>query len=119
MVHIEDISRAFIAAIEAPRETVHTQVFNVGITTENYLVREVADIIAKTYPRVDPCGSAKGRDPMRGATASTAPRFPAKLPRFRPQWTIHRGILELHQRFSEVGLTVEDFEGPNTSASPT
>jgi hypothetical protein len=35
-----------------------------------------------------------------------------KLPQFRPQWTIHRGILELHQRFSEVGLTVEDFEGP-------
>ena len=50
MVHIADISRAFIAAIEAPRETVHSQIFNVGITTENYLVREIAEIVRRTVP---------------------------------------------------------------------
>src|SRR5262249_33281301 len=45
IVHIEDISRAFLAALEAPREVVHNQVFNVGITTENYRIREIADIV--------------------------------------------------------------------------
>ena len=30
LVHIEDISRAFLAVLEAPRDLVHDQAFNVG-----------------------------------------------------------------------------------------
>src|SRR5271169_4688315 len=48
IVHIEDISRAFLAAIEAPAEIVHNEVFNVGITTENYRICEIAQIVEET-----------------------------------------------------------------------
>src|SRR5262245_39271496 len=36
LVHIEDISRAFLAVLQAPRERVHNEAFNVGHTRENY-----------------------------------------------------------------------------------
>ncbi|MGH7634557.1 MAG: NAD-dependent epimerase/dehydratase family protein, partial [Gemmatimonadaceae bacterium] len=50
LVHIEDIARAFIAVLEAPRELVHNESFNVGITSENYRVRDVADMVAEVVP---------------------------------------------------------------------
>ncbi len=50
LVHIEDISRAFLAALEAPRDAVHLEAFNVGRTDENYRVREVAEIVADVVP---------------------------------------------------------------------
>ena len=51
LVHIEDIARAFVAVLEAPRELVHNDAFNVGITSENYRVREVAEMVAEVVPR--------------------------------------------------------------------
>ena len=45
IVHVEDIARAYIAVLEADRETVHNEAFNVGLTTENYQVREIAGLV--------------------------------------------------------------------------
>ncbi len=50
IVHIEDISRAFIAVLEAPRDVVHNQAINVGRTGENYRIRELAEIVVDTVP---------------------------------------------------------------------
>ena len=47
IVHIEDISRAFITVLQAPREIIHNQAFNVGRTEENYRVREKLAQIAQ------------------------------------------------------------------------
>ncbi len=49
-MHVEDIARAYIAALEADRELVHNEAFNVGLTTENYQVREIADIVQAIVP---------------------------------------------------------------------
>src|SRR5215470_12359907 len=46
IVHIDDISRAFIAVLEAPREAIHNQAFNVGQTAHNYRIRDLAEIVA-------------------------------------------------------------------------
>ena len=48
LVHIEDISRAFLAALEADRAAVHNEAFNVGRNEENYRIREVAEIVHRT-----------------------------------------------------------------------
>jgi nucleoside-diphosphate-sugar epimerase len=110
IVHIGDISRAFIAAIEAPRETVHNQVFNVGITTENYRVREIAEIVRRTIP-----GSsityAEGAGPDNRSYRVDCSKIAMRLPKFWPQWTAEAGAKELYARYSEVGLAPEDFEG--------
>ena len=110
IVHIADISRAFIAAIEAPRETVHGQVFNVGITTENYRVREIAEIVRHIVP-----GSsityAEGAGPDKRSYRVDCSKIAIQLPKFRPQWTADAGAKELYARYSEFGLAPEDFEG--------
>lgn len=111
IVHIEDISRAFIAALEAPREAVHNEVFNVGVTTENYRIREIAEIVKATVP-----GSAISYAQDAGADKRSyrvdCSKISRCLPNFRPQWTAPTGAKELHQRYTEFDLARDDFEGP-------
>jgi hypothetical protein len=110
IVHIEDIARAFVAALEAPIETVHNEVFNVGITTENYQVREIAEIVEDTVPgsRVE---FAAGGGPDKRSYRADCSKISRLLPKFRPRWTAHRGARELHDKYSEHGLLLGDVEG--------
>jgi nucleoside-diphosphate-sugar epimerase len=110
IVHIEDIGRAFAAALEAPVDTVHNEVFNVGITTENFRIRELAEIVEETVPgsRVE---FAAGAGPDKRTYRVDCSKISRLLPRFRPQWTARRGARELYRRYSEHGLLTEDFEG--------
>jgi nucleoside-diphosphate-sugar epimerase len=111
IVHIEDISRAFRAALEAPRECIHSEVFNVGITTENYQIREIAEIVEEVVP-----GSTIRYAPQAGPDKRSyrvdCSKISRLLPGFKPQWTARSGAEELYGRFQKIGLTVEDFEGP-------
>jgi nucleoside-diphosphate-sugar epimerase len=111
IVHIEDISRAFLAAVEAPRDVVHAEVFNVGVTTENYQIREIAEIVEDVVP-----GSAVRYAPQASPDKRSyrvdCSKISRVLPGFRPQWTARRGAEELYERYQTIGLTVEDFEGP-------
>src|SRR5689334_4952860 len=110
IVHIEDIGRAFVAALEAPAETVHNEIFNVGITTENYRIREIAEIVETTVP-----GShvefAAGAGPDKRTYRVDCSKISRLLPKFRPQWTARRGARDLYSRYNEYGLLLEDFEG--------
>jgi nucleoside-diphosphate-sugar epimerase len=110
VVHIEDISRAFLAAVEAPVEVVHNEVFNVGITTENYRVREIAQIVEDVVPGAH-VEYASGAGPDKRSYRVDCSKISRLLPNFKPQWTARRGAAELHQKYSEHGLLVEDFEG--------
>jgi nucleoside-diphosphate-sugar epimerase len=111
IVHVEDISRAFTAALEAPRDYVHNQIFNVGVTTENYQVREIAEIVKETVPgsiiRYSPQAA-----PDKRSYRVDCSKISRYLPSFKPQWTARAGAEELYERFQASGLTVEDFEGP-------
>ena len=108
IVHIEDISRAFLAVLEAPRELVHDQAFNVGRTDENYRISEIADMVAEVVP-----GSrvvyADGGQPDTRCYRVDCERIRAVLPSFEPRWTLRRGVEELHHAFTRQGLTLEDF----------
>lgn len=111
IVHIEDITRAFLAILHAPRELVHNQVFNVGRTQENYRIRELAEIVAEVVPgsRVE---YAEGAGPDKRCYRVRSDRLPQMLPEFKPQWDARRGAEELYAAFQKVGLTLEEFEGP-------
>jgi len=110
IVHIEDIGRAFVAALEAPVETVYNEIFNVGITTESYRIREIAQIVEETVPgsRVE---FAAGAGPDKRTYRVDCSKIARLLPNFRPQWTARRGARDLYKRYSEHGLLLEDFEG--------
>ena len=50
LVHVLDICEAIACTLEAPREVIHNEIFNVGDTRENYQVKEIAQIVAETFP---------------------------------------------------------------------
>ena len=111
IVHIEDIARAFIATLQAPREVVHNQAFNIGHNDENYRISELADIVEETVPgcRVEYAEDAGPDKRCYRVDCSKAARL---LPEFKPQWTARRGAQELYEAYKTVGLCLEDFEGP-------
>lgn len=111
IVHIEDISRAFLAVLEAPREKVHNQAFNVGRTEDNYRVRELAEIVVATVPgsRVE---YAPDASPDKRNYRVDCSKIQQVLPEFKPQWDARRGAQELYEAYSRVGVSVDDFEGP-------
>ncbi len=110
IVHVEDIARAYIAALEAERELVHNQAFNVGLTTENYQVREIADIVQAIVPnsRIEFAADA---GPDTRCYRVDCNYIGRRLHAFKPQWTARRGVEQLYEAFCSVGLSLEDFEG--------
>ncbi|HTA94079.1 MAG TPA: SDR family oxidoreductase, partial [Polyangiaceae bacterium] len=50
LVHIRDIIHAFETMLTAPRDVIHNQAFNVGRTSENYQIRDVANMVAEVVP---------------------------------------------------------------------
>jgi nucleoside-diphosphate-sugar epimerase len=111
IVHIEDISRAFIAALEAPEGSVHNEAFNVGSTAHNYRIRDIAEIVADVVPgcRLEIASDA-GPD-ARSYRVSFA-KIARVLPAFKPQWDARRGAEQLLATCRQSGLTLGEFEGP-------
>jgi nucleoside-diphosphate-sugar epimerase len=109
ITHIRDIIAAIVAVLEAPRQLVHNETFNVGRTDENYRIRELADIVAETVPdcRVE---YAAGGGPDKRCYRVTCDKVGRILPAFRPQWTARKGAQELYDAYRSVGLTAEDME---------
>jgi nucleoside-diphosphate-sugar epimerase len=110
IVHIEDISRAFIAALHAPREVVHNQAFNVGRNEDNYRIRELADIVEEIVPNCTVEYAADGGPDKRCYRANCS-KILEVLPEFQPQWNARRGAEELYAAYQKIGLTLEEFEG--------
>jgi nucleoside-diphosphate-sugar epimerase len=111
IVHVEDICRAYIAALQAPREAVHNQAFNVGTTTENYQIRELAQMVQEVVPgsRVE---FATDAGPDKRCYRVDCNKIARVLHGFKPQWTARRGVEQLYQAYKAIGLQLEDFEGP-------
>jgi nucleoside-diphosphate-sugar epimerase len=107
LVHVNDICEAIRLSLEAPREAVHNQVFNVGSDEQNYRIREIAEIIAGAFP-----GCVVSFGPSSGDTRSYRVSF-AKihrhLPAFRCRWTAERGARQLRDIFERIALSREMF----------
>ncbi len=111
IVHIEDIARAFLAVLEAPREVVHCEAFNVGRNQDNYRVRELAEIVEQTVPGCQ-IEYAPGAGPDKRCYRVDCSKIQRVLPTFQPVWDARRGAAELFEAYQRVGITVEEFEGP-------
>jgi nucleoside-diphosphate-sugar epimerase len=111
LVHIEDIARAFLAALAASREAIHNQALNVGQSDENYRIRELAETVREVVPgsRIDYAVDG-GPDPR--CYRVDFGKISRLLPEFKPQWNARRGAEELYAAYRSAGLAVEDYEGP-------
>ncbi len=112
LIHVEDICRAFIAVLEAPREAIHNQAFNVGITEENYQVRDLAAVVQEVVPGCKIEYSANGGPDPRSYRVNFS-KIKNTIPGFQPEWNIRRGAEEVYAACGEIKLTLEEFEGPH------
>jgi nucleoside-diphosphate-sugar epimerase len=111
ITHIDDIASAYLAVLDAPRDAVFNIAFNVGRTSENYRVRDLADIVAEAVPDVElSFADGAGVDPRNYRV--TCERLERSLPNYRPRWDARRGARELYDAYRDSGLTLEEFEGP-------
>jgi nucleoside-diphosphate-sugar epimerase len=110
LVHVEDICRAFLAILQARRELVHNQAFNVGRTEENYQIRDIAAMVEEIVP-----GSqvkyAEGGGPDLRCYRVNCDKIARTLPDFQPKWTVRSGIEQLYAAYKEHALNVEEFTG--------
>jgi nucleoside-diphosphate-sugar epimerase len=111
LVHVEDISSAFLAVLDAPRELVHGEAFNVGRTAENYRIREVAEMVHEVVPGSE-VTFADGAGPDLRCYRVDCAKLATTLPDLDLRWTVRRGIEQLYQAFKEYGLSLEDLTGP-------
>ncbi len=110
LVHIEDISRAFLALMEAELDVVHDEAFNVGTSAENYLISDVARLVAEIVPNCTVSISDNATDDPRNYRVN-CDKLARTVPGFEPKWTVAKGIKELAEAFTDFSLSVDDLEG--------
>jgi len=111
IVHIEDISRAFLAVLSVPRERVHAQAFNIGRNDQNYRIRDIAQIVKETVPGCE-IAFADDAGPDKRNYRADFSKVASILPEFQPQWDARKGARQLHDAYQAIGLVLSDFEGP-------
>lgn len=111
IVHIRDISAAFLAALEAPEHLIHNEAFNVGQTEHNYRIRDIAEIASKAVPgcRIEYASDA---GPDTRSYRVSFEKIKRVLPAFKPEWDAARGAAELYQAYRAAKLDPAAFEGP-------
>ena len=110
LVHVLDICQAFSRALELPREALHNQVINVGNTEQNYTVREIAEVIARTFN-----GSKLSFGKSDGDERSYRVSFDkiySLIPDYKTTIDIEAGAQELKKIFEEIHFSRDDFEFP-------
>jgi nucleoside-diphosphate-sugar epimerase len=111
IVHIEDISRAFIAVLKADRQAVHNEAFNIGAPGENYRVRQIAEMVRDVVPNSE-LRFAEGASADTRCYCVNFDKAMSRLKHFHPQWTARKGVEECYEAYQKYGVTLEEFEGP-------
>jgi nucleoside-diphosphate-sugar epimerase len=110
IVHVQDIASAYVAALEADRHLVHNEAFNVGLTTENYQIRELAECVRDIVPNSQ-IEFAPDAGPDLRCYRVDCNYIARRLHAFKPQWTARRGIEQLYDAYCKSRITLDDFEG--------
>jgi nucleoside-diphosphate-sugar epimerase len=108
LVHIEDISRAFAAALEAPRAAIHDQAFNVGRPEDNVQIRDVAELVRDAVPG-SKVSFASGAGPDIRNYRVDFSKLNDTFPDLKLVWSVREGIDELATAYTKYGLTYDDF----------
>ena len=107
LVHALDICKAIVCSLEAPRDIVHNQIFNVGDTSNNYQVREIAEIVAKIFKGCQLSFGQNGSD--NRSYRVSFDKINKTLPGFKCEWDAVRGAQQLFDLFTQIDMTEETF----------
>jgi nucleoside-diphosphate-sugar epimerase len=109
LVHADDIATAFLALLDAPREKVHARAFNVGDSGENYLIRDVAELVREIVGGEVTYASGAGADARNYRVSCDL--IAREVPAFQTQWTLRKGIEQLAEAYERHGLTLDALMG--------
>ncbi|VTR78141.1 NAD-dependent epimerase/dehydratase family protein [Cellulomonas hominis] len=109
LVHGLDIAKAIRAVLDAPRESVHAQVLNVGADSNNYTVREIAETVGAEFPGCEVSFGEPSAD-NRSYRVSFA-KIREVLPGYETDWDAAAGAAQLHRVFEQIALDTETFTG--------
>lgn len=111
LVHIEDISLAAMAALVAPKEFVHNKAFNVGINSENYQIRQLAEIVREVVPDCD-LRFAEGAEPDKRNYRVDFGKYTRSFPNHALRWNVKLGVQQLYNSYRMAALQKGTYEGP-------
>jgi len=111
VVHIEDIARAALAVLAVPRDLVHNQAFNVGSSSQNYRIRELAEFVKNTVPQCE-ISFADDAGPDTRCYRVNFNKYEKAFPNARLEWDARRGVEEIHHSYKTIGLERDEYEGP-------
>jgi nucleoside-diphosphate-sugar epimerase len=110
IVHVADIASAFLAVLQAKEEDVSNQAFNVGQTSHNYTIREIAEVVAQVVPKAR-VEFARNAGPDKRSYRVNFEKITKIVPGFKPIWDVKKGAEQLYAAFLASRLTREAFEG--------
>lgn len=111
LVHFRDIIHAFEVMLRAPREVIHNQAFNVGRTSENYQIREVAELVNAVVPNCEITFAAEASPDARDYRVDFG-KIEKTLPGYHPTWSLRAGVEELYDAYRTGKMSREEFLGP-------
>jgi nucleoside-diphosphate-sugar epimerase len=111
LVHIQDISAAFLTTLELPREVIHDQAFNIGRQSDNLRIREIAEFVREAVPDCT-IDYAPDAGPDKRCYRVDFGKATTALSPWSARWTAREGARELYESYRRIGLTLEEFEGP-------
>ena len=110
LVHVRDIAKATLALLDAPEEAIRGEAFNIGSSEQNYLIRDLAEIVRSRLPSCE-ITFAEGASPDPRSYRVDFTKFATAFPSCSFEWTAERGADELARAFESANLTLDDFQG--------
>ena len=109
LVHGLDIAKSIWCALEAPREAIHNETFNVGSNEQNYQVREIAETVGAVFPGCEVTFGPAGGD--NRSYQVNFDKISSQLPGFACEWNAERGAKQLHDVFASIDMDEATFTG--------
>ena len=106
LIHVEDLSNAFIKMLQLPTEAIHNQVFNIGFTEQNYTIKELAEAVQKALPE---CEIEIGNPDKDNRSYKVSFDKFAQVTKMESCITLHAAICELVSSYRMYGLKEEEF----------
>jgi len=110
LIHAEDIARAFLAVMEAPIESVNGQAFNVGVNTENYQIKEIANLVVQVVPNSKVIITGEYGSDSRSYKVDFS-KIQRQLPNFKPRWRLKEALEDIVESYRKNQMDADRFQG--------
>lgn len=108
LVHVQDICKAIKCALEAPKDAIHNQVFNVGDNSDNYRVKEIAEIVGGEFPGCEVTFGDSSAD--NRSYRVNFDKINSQLPGFKCDWNAQKGAAQLRRIFEQIDMSQDTFQ---------